>query len=96
MDTAIERLEGGTYGVCEFCREPINPARLQARPTARTYVQHTRAPDRATTCLPAPRRGEPVLAPGARWALCALALQGDEAHRQAVFGFPLSWLTRRP
>ena len=29
---AIERLEDGTYGLCESCEEPIGVARLKARP----------------------------------------------------------------
>jgi DnaK suppressor protein len=32
------RLADGTYGVCERCRGTIDPARLAARPTARTCV----------------------------------------------------------
>lgn len=45
VDAALERAENGTYGVCEVCRQPIAPGRLEARPTARTCVQH--APARA-------------------------------------------------
>ena len=37
-DTA--RLAAGTYGTCEVCGEPIDPARLEARPTATTCVRH--------------------------------------------------------
>lgn len=37
-DAALERLRRGTYGVCERCGEPIPPARLEARPTARLCV----------------------------------------------------------
>lgn len=47
VEAAIERFGGGTYGVCEVCREPIDPARLAARPTARTCVQHAPARGRA-------------------------------------------------
>ena len=35
---AQERLTLGTYGVCERCAEPISPARLEVKPTARTCV----------------------------------------------------------
>jgi len=35
---ALERLDTGTYGVCESCGEPIAPARLEARPYARTCI----------------------------------------------------------
>ena len=38
VDAALERVAAGTYGVCERCGEPIAPARLEARPTARTCV----------------------------------------------------------
>ncbi len=31
---ALERLDDGQYGVCEGCREPIDPARLEALPYA--------------------------------------------------------------
>ena len=40
VDAAIERLVAGKYGVCEVCRQPIDEARLDARPTARTCVHH--------------------------------------------------------
>lgn len=32
---ALERMDGGTYGICERCGQPIAPERLQAVPTAR-------------------------------------------------------------
>jgi len=38
LDEALQRLDAGTYGVCEVCGEPIPPARLEARPSARTCV----------------------------------------------------------
>jgi RNA polymerase-binding transcription factor DksA len=41
IETATKRLEQGTYGTCEVCLQPIPAARLEARPTARTCVQHT-------------------------------------------------------
>ena len=40
IEAALERVEAGTYGVCEVCGEPIAPGRLEARPTARTCVKH--------------------------------------------------------
>ncbi|WP_051707024.1 TraR/DksA family transcriptional regulator [Nocardioides aequoreus] len=40
VDAALERLAAGRYGRCEVCGEPIPPARLVARPTARTCVAH--------------------------------------------------------
>jgi DnaK suppressor protein len=38
VDAALERVEDGTYGVCASCGEPIAPARLEARPVARTCI----------------------------------------------------------
>lgn len=35
---ALERLDDGSYGVCERCGRAIPAARLEARPTARTCV----------------------------------------------------------
>jgi len=38
IQAALARLDEGTYGACERCGEPINPARLEALPTARRCV----------------------------------------------------------
>ena len=38
IDAALARLAAEEYGVCERCARPIPPARLAARPTARTCV----------------------------------------------------------
>lgn len=38
IQAAIARIEAGTYGIDEETREPIDPARLEALPTARTNV----------------------------------------------------------
>ena len=35
IDDAIQRIECGTYGVCEMCHEPIPVGRLKALPSAR-------------------------------------------------------------
>ena len=43
VDAALERVATGRYGVCEMCGRPIDRARLEARPTARTCVQHVPA-----------------------------------------------------
>lgn len=40
VDAALERVAAGTYGRCEVCGQPIPAGRLDARPTARTCVQH--------------------------------------------------------
>jgi RNA polymerase-binding transcription factor DksA len=38
VDAALARVEDGTYGVCESCGRPVDPARLEARPVARTCI----------------------------------------------------------
>lgn len=40
IDASLLRLELGTYGMCEVCHRPIPAARLDARPTARTCIEH--------------------------------------------------------
>lgn len=42
VDAAIGRVRDDTYGVCEVCGQPINPERLEVRPTARACVAHVR------------------------------------------------------
>jgi len=34
IESAIKRIDDGTYGICKYCSESINPKRLEARPTA--------------------------------------------------------------
>jgi DnaK suppressor protein len=41
---AVQRLDDGTYGVCEVCGDAIPAERLEARPTARTCVAHAARP----------------------------------------------------
>jgi RNA polymerase-binding protein DksA len=38
IEKALDRLEKGTYGVCKYCGQPIDPRRLQARPTASSCI----------------------------------------------------------
>lgn len=38
IEAAIERIDQGTYGIDELTGEPIDPARLEAVPEARTNV----------------------------------------------------------
>jgi DnaK suppressor protein len=38
IDAALGRVEAGSYGTCETCGGSIAPARLEARPTARTCI----------------------------------------------------------
>lgn len=37
---ALDRIDSGTYGVCEICGEAIVPARLAIKPAARTCLTH--------------------------------------------------------
>ena len=34
VNAALARIEEGTYGICANCGKPINPARLEARPSS--------------------------------------------------------------
>ena len=42
LQAALGRIDNGTYGVDEDTGEPIDPARLEAFPAARTNVQRSR------------------------------------------------------
>jgi RNA polymerase-binding transcription factor DksA len=44
LDQALSRLDQGSYGRCERCGQPIAPARLAARPAARTCIGCAQAP----------------------------------------------------
>jgi DnaK suppressor protein len=39
IDAAVERLDRGTYGACERCGQPVAPARLAAKPAARSCIR---------------------------------------------------------
>ena len=38
IEKALDRINGGKYGVCKYCGNSINIKRLQARPTASSCV----------------------------------------------------------
>jgi DnaK suppressor protein len=40
VDRALEKIDGGTYGRCEVCGEPIAEARLEAMPATRFCINH--------------------------------------------------------
>ncbi len=40
LDRAAERVAAGTYGACEVCGRPVGEGRLEARPAARTCIEH--------------------------------------------------------
>jgi sigma-B regulation protein RsbU (phosphoserine phosphatase) len=44
VDAALERMDNGTYGLCEVCKEPIEPDRLLADPLV-TYCLEDMTPD---------------------------------------------------
>jgi len=37
---ALNKIENGSYGICEVCNEQIEPKRLDANPAARTCLAH--------------------------------------------------------
>jgi RNA polymerase-binding transcription factor DksA len=51
LGQALARLEEGSYGTCERCGRPIAPARLAARPAARTCITCAACP-LSTNSLP--------------------------------------------
>ncbi|HUS72754.1 MAG TPA: TraR/DksA C4-type zinc finger protein [Sedimentisphaerales bacterium] len=42
IDSALQRIEAGTYGICEGTGKPIPKARLEAQPWARYCVEYAR------------------------------------------------------
>ena len=42
IDDALQRIENGTYGICEGTGQPIVKARLEAQPWARYSVEYAR------------------------------------------------------
>lgn len=43
VKAALERIEKGTYGICEVSGEPIEMERLEANPSARTSMKHMKS-----------------------------------------------------
>ncbi|MBZ0157781.1 MAG: RNA polymerase-binding protein DksA [Alphaproteobacteria bacterium] len=39
IDEAIEKIDNGTYGICESCNEEINIKRLEARPVTALCIE---------------------------------------------------------
>ena len=58
VETALDRLRDGTFGICQGCQEEIAPKRLQAIPWA-------------TRCVPCQERVECIEVPRPRLALAA-------------------------
>ncbi len=40
VKAALERIQAGTYGICETCGKPIEKDRLEANPAARISIKH--------------------------------------------------------
>jgi DnaK suppressor protein len=40
VNSALDKIEKGTYGLCEKCGEPIEPERLEANPSAKISIKH--------------------------------------------------------
>ena len=43
LDTALRKVDDGTYGTCEICGREITPERLEAVPGTRTCIDHAGA-----------------------------------------------------
>lgn len=41
VNAALERIENGTYGLCEICGKEIELDRLEANPSSRISIKHT-------------------------------------------------------
>jgi RNA polymerase-binding protein DksA len=42
IERALERMEAGSYGICESCGKPIAPARLDAHPASSRCIECAR------------------------------------------------------
>lgn len=51
IGAALQRLDAGTYGVCESCGEPVDALRLHALPATRTCTQCMGSGRRQTSSL---------------------------------------------
>ena len=52
IDYALRQAQEGLYGICESCREPINPARLEVVPEATLCVGCKSIAERGTRLRP--------------------------------------------
>ena len=43
VDSALERMDAGSYGICDLCQEPVETARLIADPLVRLCLEHLTA-----------------------------------------------------
>ncbi|HOV89915.1 MAG TPA: TraR/DksA family transcriptional regulator [Syntrophorhabdaceae bacterium] len=49
IDNAIDKIDSGTYGICEECEEEINEKRLDANPVARYCINCKRLMEQKRT-----------------------------------------------
>ncbi len=54
IDTALERMAAGTYGICEECGGPIGDGRLRANPSATTCIDCQRGREALPDRFPRP------------------------------------------
>ena len=47
VDSALERMDKGSYGLCQECREPVEQDRLLADPLVRYCLDHLTQPEKA-------------------------------------------------
>ncbi|MFA6554426.1 MAG: TraR/DksA C4-type zinc finger protein [Candidatus Paceibacterota bacterium] len=40
VNSALERINNGNYGICEVCKEPIEKERLEANPSSKISIKH--------------------------------------------------------
>ncbi len=38
VNNALKRIKEGTYGICKYCKKPIDERRLEARPTSSSCI----------------------------------------------------------
>lgn len=46
IETALAKINEGTFGICETCEEPIEPKRLEVRPIAELCIRCKEAEER--------------------------------------------------
>jgi RNA polymerase-binding protein DksA len=39
VNSALKRIEEGSYGICKYCGKPIDPKRLEARPASSACME---------------------------------------------------------
>lgn len=39
VNSALKSIAEGTYGICKYCKQPIDERRLQARPTSSSCIE---------------------------------------------------------